>query len=92
MCKQVNLLGIDRLLILFLFLLNFTNLYIRYFFLADENKLQAKNTEPQLGGDMLAVALRNFDLSKKTEEDRGVAQTIFGMCVKGNINWYLFLR
>jgi hypothetical protein len=72
--------------------LNFTNLYIRYVFLADDNKLQAKNTEPQLGGEMLAVALCNFDLPKKTEEDedRGVAQTIFGMYVKGNINWSLF--
>jgi hypothetical protein len=41
------------------------------------------NTEPQLGGEMLAVALRNFDLSKKTVTT-GTAQTIFGMTTKGS--------
>jgi hypothetical protein len=44
------------------------------------------NTEPQLGGEMLAVALRNFDLSKDTV-DQGVAQTIFGMTVKGKFTF-----
>lgn len=76
-CVQVNLPGI--LECLFIIPLN---LCIRYVFLAAEKKLSVTSTEPQLGGDMLAVALRNFDLLTETV-DQGIAQTIFGMTVKG---------
>jgi len=51
---------------------------IRYIFLANENKLDVQYVEPQLGGEMLAVAIRNYLLTK-------IGQTLFGMALKGSL-------